>query len=681
MNPLLSREFRIPFDRVRAEHVVPGVRAAVDRAENEIEALSGFEGRRSYDNTVAELDRLVERVDRTVGIVYHLMAVANEPDLRKAFDEALPIFSGFYAKLPTHQGLWGAIRDYSASVEAAGLGPVQARRLEKLLDEFRRAGADLPQEQRERVEQIRTEMARLATAFGNNVLDATNEYELLIEDESDLAGIPDSARKQARASAEQKGLPGWRFTLHAPSYLSFIQYAENRELRRRIHEAYVNRATAGQHDNRPLVREILALRRELAQILGYRDFADYRLEVNMVKSGEAAVEFERELREKTVPYWEVEMRELREFASRELGLDEIEPWDQYFVTERMRLARYELDAEELRPYFPLEGVLEGLFEITRRLFGVQVERVENDAVWHPDVDFFEVRDETGRHLGSFYADWFPRDTKRAGAWMNGLIHGEPQEDGSLAPHLALMVANFTSPQDGRPALLTHREVQTIFHEFGHLLHHLLSKVEVPALAGTQVPRDWVELPSHIMENWTWQREALDLFARHFETGERIPEELFRRLQAARNFMEANAQMRQLSFGTVDLSLHIDFDPRSADDPLEFSNRIRERFVLRPEFAHDGFLCAFSHIFAGGYAAGYYSYKWSEMLEADAFTRFEQNGIFDRATGQAYLESILSRGDSRDQFEQFREFMGRDPDPEALLRRNLGSNYRPSVASG
>ena len=680
MNPLHSREFRIPFDRVRAEHVVPGIREAVERADREIEALSRLEGQRSYDDTIAALDRLVERVDRTVGIVYHLMAVANEPELRSAFDQALPIFSSFYAKLPTHQGLWRAVQEYAGSAEASHLTPVRARRLEKLVDEFRRAGADLPAAERQRVEEIRTELARLSTTFGNNVLDATNAFDLVIEDEADLAGLPESARNQARAAAEQKGIEGWRFTLHAPSYLSFIQYAENRELRRKLHDAYTSRAAGGDHDNRPLVREILALRRELARILGYRDFADYRLEVNMVNSGEAAMRFERELRDKTVPYWEEEMRELREFAATELGLDEIEPWDQYFVAERMRRARYELDAEELRPYFPLHGVLDGLFEITRRLFGIKVERVENDAVWHDEVDYFEVRDESGRHLGSFYADWFPRDSKRAGAWMNGLIHGEPDANGVLSPHLALMVANFTPPQNGRPALLTHREVQTIFHEFGHLLHHLLSTVEVPALAGTQVPRDWVELPSHIMENWTWQREALDLFARHFETGETIPDELFRRLEASRNFMEANAQMRQLSFGTVDLALHIEFDPTSDEDPVAYGNRVRELFVLRPEFARDGFLCAFSHIFAGGYAAGYYSYKWSEMLEADAFTRFEQNGIFDRDTGRAYVEAILSQGDSRDQFEQFREFMGRDPDPEALLRRNLGSNYRPSLAS-
>jgi oligopeptidase A len=679
MNPLLSREFKIPFHRVKAEHVVPGIRQAVERAEAEIAEIAKLSGARTYQNTVAAIDQVGERLDRGVGIVHHLTSVANEPELREAFDQALPVFSAFYARVATHQGLWSAFKAYAASEEAGSLDPVRARRLEKLLDEFRRAGADLPDDERERVEQIRTELAKLATDFGNNVLDSTNAFEMILADEAELVGLPESARRQARAAAEAKGVQGWRFTLHAPSYLSFVQYSERRDLRRRMHDAFSNRAASEPHDNRPLLRRILALRRELAGILGYPDFADYRLETNMVKSGSAAVDFERELQRKTLPYWRDELDELRRFAAEELGLERIEPWDLHYLVEKLRRSRFDLDSEELRPYFPLDGVLEGLFEITRRLFGVIVNQVENEAVWHPDVRYFEMRDEAGRHLGSFYADWFPRESKRAGAWMNGLIHGDLGPDGELEPHLGLMVANFTLPQDGKPALLTHREVQTVFHEFGHLLHHLLSRVEVPALAGTRVPRDWVELPSHLMENWTWQRAALDLFALHVDTGEPIPEELFDRLQATRTFMEANAQMRQLSFGSVDLALHIDFDPLADEDPVAFGNGIREEFVMRPEFAHDHFLCAFSHIFAGGYAAGYYSYKWSEMLEADVFTRFEEHGIFDRDTGRAFLEAILSKGDSRDQAEQFRDFMGRDPDPEALLRRNLGADYRSPVA--
>ncbi|MEX2536157.1 MAG: M3 family metallopeptidase [Trueperaceae bacterium] len=675
MNPLLSREFQIPFDSIEAEHVVPGIGEAIDHAERELGRIVELEEPRTYENTVAALDSLVDRIDRAVGIVYHLMSVSNEPELRKAFNDALPSFSEFYSKLPTRQELWQAIRSYSASGDASSLDPIRARRLEKLVDEFRRAGADLDAAKRSRVEQIRTELAKLTTDFGNNVLDATNAFELVLTDESELAGLPDSARRQARSSAEQKGIEGWRFTLHAPSYLAFIQYSDRRELRKQMYEAYANRATSGEQDNRPLIREILARRREMAQILGYDHFADYRLEINMVKSAAAAVEFERELHAKTLPYWREELAALQEFASRDLGLEQLEPWDQAHAIEKLRRTRFEIDSEELRPYLPLDGVLKGLFDIARRLFGVTVQEVSNEAVWHPDVSYYEMRDEEGRHLGSFYADWFPRESKRSGAWMNGVIHGQPGPDGVLSPHLGLMVANFTLPQDGKPALLTHREVETIFHEFGHLLHHLLSRVAVPALAGTQVPRDWVELPSHIMENWTWQRQALDLFAHHFDTGEPIPQELFRRLEASRTFMEANTQMRQLSFGSVDLALHMEFDPNSGEDPVEFGNRVREQYVMRPEFARDAFLCAFGHIFAGGYAAGYYSYKWSEMLEADAFTRFEKNGIFDRETGRAFIDAILSKGDSRDQAEQFREFMGRDPDPEALLRRNIGSSYR------
>jgi oligopeptidase A len=678
MNPILSRDFKIPFDQVRPEHVMPAISEAVARAEAEIESLVAEPEPRTYGNTVAALDELVDSVDRAVGIVYHLMSVMNDAELRKAFDHALPVFSAFYAKLPTHPGLWRALREYARTADAAGLEPVPARRLEKLVDEFRRAGADLGDEERERLETIRTELARLATDFGNNVLDSTNAFEMVISDEADLIGLPGSARRQAKASAGQKGIEGWRFTLHAPSYVPFIQFSERRDLRRRMYEAFNSRADSGEHDNRPLIREILAKRREMANILGYRNFADYRLEVNMVKNGAAAVGFERELHAKTLPYWRVEIAELEEFARRELGLDVIEPWDHAFVVEKLRRSRFELDTEELRPYFPLDGVLSGLFEVTRRLFGVVVREAGNSAVWHEDVRFYEMLSEDGRHLGSFYADWFPRESKRAGAWMNGLISGEPQGNGEPSPHLGLVVANFTQPQDGKPALLTHREVQTIFHEFGHLLHHLLSRVELPALAGTRVPRDWVELPSHIMENWTWQRDALDVFARHVDTGEPIPDDLFGRLEASRTFMEASSQMRQLSFGSVDLALHIDYDPATDVDPVAFGNLVREAFVMKPEFARDSFLCAFSHIFAGGYASGYYSYKWSEMLEADAFTRFLENGIFDRGTGSAFVDAILSKGDSKDQAEQFRDFMGRDPDPEALLRRNIGEGYRPTV---
>ncbi|HEX7242353.1 MAG TPA: M3 family metallopeptidase, partial [Longimicrobiaceae bacterium] len=412
------------------------------------------------------------------------------------------------------------------------------------------------------------------------------------------------------------------------------------------------------------------LRRELAGLLGYRDYADFRLDDSMASDGATALRFEEDLTVRTRSYWERETAALAEFARTELGIAEMEPWDTGFAAERMRHARYDLDEEELRPYFPMDRVLGGMFELARRLFGVRVTEHAVEEVWHPEVRFYRVHDEEDRFLGGFYADWFPRESKRAGAWMTGLVTGGPTPDGWL-PHLASLTGNLSPPEGERPALLTHREAQTVFHEFGHLLHHVLSRVEVRSRGGTSVSRDWVELPSQIMENWTWEREALDLFARHWETGETIPEELYGKMRAARNHMAATHQMRQLSFGTLDLSLHALYDPERDGDVISYAQEVMSRFAMRPEFARNHFVTGFSHVFSGGYAAAYYSYLWAEVLDADAFTRFRREGLFNRETGRAFVDAVLSRGDGADPRDLFREFMGRDPDPAALLRRNLG----------
>ena len=679
MNPLLSQEFLIPFDDIRPEHVEPGVREALENAQRELDAIINETGARTYDNTLGALGRLEERLDRAVGLGYHLMSVMNSPELREAFNAVLPEFSAFYAKLPLNDGLWRVVKEFSETDEAGTLTGVKKRHLEKTMRAFVRAGADLPPDQKAKAEALSVELSTLQNEFSNHVLDATNAFELLITDEADLSGLPESAKAGARESAKAKDKEGYRFTLQAPSYVPFMQYADARGLREKMYKAYVSRASGGEFDNQPLIVRILELRRELADLLGYGDFADYRLEENMVKTGAAALAFVQGLAERTEPYWQEEVTALTAFARDELGLEGLEPWDVAYVTEKLRKAKFDLDEEELRSYFPLNRVLSGLFSIAHQLFGVSVTERDIKELWHPEVTFYDLHGEDGTHLGSFYADWFPRESKRGGAWMNHFITGGPREDG-FAPHLGLMVGNFTPPQEGKPALLTHREVETTFHEFGHLLHHLLSRVEVPARAGTNVPRDWVELPSQIMENWCWEREALDLFARHFETGERLPEELFQKMLAARTFMAANAQMRQLSFGTVDLELHINYHPGEDGDVVRYAQRTMEPFSVRPEFAHNGFINAFSHIFAGGYAAGYYSYKWSEVLDADAFTRFQREGIFNRETGRDYVDAILSRGDAEDPDVLYREFMGRDPDMNALLRRNLGAEPEPLAAN-
>jgi oligopeptidase A len=670
-NPLLSRDFLVPFDSIHTQHIDTGIREALARAETELSDLTSFTGQRTYANTFQALDDLTEKLTRAVTIASHLVSVNNSPELRTAYNTVLPEFSAFFAKLSLNEKLWQTIKTFAETPEAKSLTGVRKRHVEKTLKEFIRAGADLSPEKKARVEAINVELSQLQNKFSNNVLDATNAFELVLTDEKDLSGLPESLRQQAKANAASKSKEGYRFTLQIPFYQPFMQYADNRSLRQTMHEAYLNRATSGEFDNRDNMARILKLRQELAQLLGYKDFADYRLELYMMRSGDTALKFEHDLEQITLPYWHKEIEGLKTFAKENLGLEGLEPWDISYATEKLRKAKFNLDDEMLRPYFPLEKVLSGLFEISQRLFGIAVTERPNEKVWHPEVKFYDIHDEGGKHLGSFYADWFPRESKRAGAWMNRFITGEPQADGSFSPHLGLMCGNFTPPQGAKPALLTHREVETTFHEFGHLLHHCLSKVEVADRAGTNVAWDFVELPSQMMENWTWEREALNLFALHYQTGETIPDALYQKMMAAKTFMQANVQMRQLSFGTVDLNLHTRYDPTKDGDVITFGNRVMERFVIEPSFARNGFLAGFTHVFTGGYAASYYSYKWSEVLEADAFSRFKNEGIFNRQTGQAYVDSILSRGDSADPEELFREFMGRDPDVAALNERNFG----------
>ncbi|HET8986795.1 MAG TPA: M3 family metallopeptidase [Trueperaceae bacterium] len=672
-NPLLSTGHHIPFDRIEARHVVEAVRSALDYARALLTELKSSSGE-SYDDVIQALDDLVEWPSRVFGLVRHLNGVMNSAESRAAYNSVLPEYMSFMAGLTTDSELWAVIKRFAASPAAAALTPIKRRNLTKVVDEFRRGGADLPDADRRHAEQLRVELAQLSTKFSENVLDSTNAYSLVLTDAADLAGLPEGVRRRAKADAAARGVDGWRFTLQAPSYLPFMKYSERRELRRELHEAFFSVAQSGAHDNRPLVREILAKRRALANLLGYRNFADMQLEDRMMRNGDKAVAFENELARRTRPYFERENADLVEFARSALGLEDFQAWDLTFTTERIRRARFDFDDEALRPYFPLDGVLRGLFALVNTLFGVRIEPASDLATWHPDVQTYHVSHEDGTYLGSCYADWFPRESKRAGAWMNGLVTGGPVDDADgrrFEPHVGIIAANFTPPDGADQPLLTHDEVGTVFHEFGHLLHHIMARVEVRARSSLNVPWDFIELPSQIMENWTWERAALDLFARHHETGETIPDDLFARLEGSRTFLEAGAQMRQLSFGSADLALHVDYDPDSGDDPLAVAQAVMETLAYRPEFAQGRRMAAFSHVFAGGYAAGYYSYKWSEVLEADAFSRFKAEGIFNPATGREFADTILAKGDSRDADVMFRDFMGRDPDVDALILRNLG----------
>jgi oligopeptidase A len=685
-NPLLTDAFRIPFDRIRAEHVEPGIRAALAEAREEIEAIGADTAEPTWASTIQRLDETVERLNRRIGPAAHLVSVSETPELREAYNVVLPQMSAFWSQLPLDGPLWSRIKAFAATAEAAALTGLKRRHLDKTVEEFTRAGAGLDPEAKKHLEALQVELSQLQQKFSENVLDATAAFEYLVEDEARLAGVPDAAKRRARARAEEKDQEGWLLTLDYPSVEPILKYCEDRELRRTIQTAFATRCRDGEYDNRPLIARILRLRDEVADLLGYDGFPDYNLADRMARTGARAIEFERGMVERTRPYWSRDVEELRRYAAR-IGIDEFEPWDAAFLMERLRRERYEVDDEAMRPYFPLDQVLEGLFEIVHRAFGFRVEEREITEVWHPDVRYFEIFDEDDVLRGAFYTDWFPRKEKRQGAWMNHFITGGPQPDGSFAPHLGLVCGNFTPPEAGGSALLTHREVETAFHEFGHLLHHCTSTVEIPSRAGVHVAWDWVELPSQFMENWTWEREALDLFARHHETGEPFPDELFERMVAARRFMGGWAQMRQLSLGTVDLALHAELAPQlrngahaAADDDLDaeqgreavdFARSRFAEFVAQPRFADLHSLTSFTHLFAGGYAAGYYSYLWSEVLDADVFTRFKREGIFNRKTGRDYVASILSRGDSDDPDALFLEFMGREPSPDALLERNLG----------
>jgi len=670
-NPLLVIDFPIPFDQIRAEHVVPGIETLLASARARLEALAAGNAQPDYENTMQALDELTEPLDRAMGVVKHLESVATYPELRTAHNAVEPETSKFYSGIPLHEGLWTTLKRYASTDDAKCLEGARLRYLRKTLDEFRRHGADLDAPGKARLKEIDVELSQLTTKFSENVLDATNAFELVITDQHKLAGLPQSAFDAARESAARKGVAGWRFTLQAPSYLPLMTYLDDATIRESVYRVFSTRAASGDADNRPLVSRILALRRDKAKLLGYAHFADLVLEDRMAHSGARALEFLTGLRDRTQAHFQRENGELLEFRRKLEGptAPELEPWDVPYYAEKLRQQRYEFDEEALRPYFPAGQVVAGMFQIVCRLYGIRVQEEPGIPVWDPQAKYYSIRDEDGSLLGGFYADWYPRENKRGGAWMDAFLTGRPSREGRRV-HVGAICGNLTPPAGGKPALLTHREVETIFHEFGHLLHHCLSKVEVRSLAGTSVAWDFVELPSQIMENWCWEREALDLFARHYETRAPIPDDLLAKMKRARTFRSANAQMRQLGFGFVDLLLHTEYSPETDGDVIEYSRKLFQQFSPAPLPPEHAMIAAFTHLFANpvGYGAGYYSYKWAEVLDADAFTRFRELGIFSAEAGGEFREKILARGDSEDPAELYRRFMGRDPNPEALLER-------------
>jgi oligopeptidase A len=666
-NPLVTIRTPIPFGEVRVEHVRPAVRQLVDEARERIDAIARCPEPRTYANTLGALDAATEELDYASSVVQHLENVISSPELRQAWNEAQPLVSEFYSRIPLHSGLWAALKAYQTTEDAKSLTGVRARFLTKTIDSFRRHGADLDEAGKKRLAEIDVELSVVCTQFAQSVLDATAKFEYVIESEDGLAGLPAAAAAAARESAQAREMQGWRFTLQQPSYLAVMTYLDDDAVREHFYRAYNRRAA---EDNAGRVVKILALRREKARLLGFNDFADFALKERMAKSGGHALRFLRELESQTKGAFQLENKALEAFrAKRTADPRPLQPWEIGYWSEKQRASEYDFDEEELRPYFPLGQVLDGMFELVHRLYGIRVAEAPGKPVWHPEVKYYEIRDADGALLAGFYADWFPRETKRGGAWMGSFLTGKTV-DGVWHPHIGVMCGNVTPPLNDRPALLSHRDVETVFHEFGHLLHHSLSRVDVRSLAGTNVAWDFVELPSQIMENWCWERASLDLFARHWKTGELVPEPLFQKIVRARNFRSANGQMRQLGFGVVDLALHTLYEPERDGAVLEYANRILQDFSGATFPEGYAMIAAFTHLFGDpvGYGAGYYSYKWAEVLDADAFTRFKKEGIFNRETGLAFRHEILEKGDSEDPADLFRNFMRRDPDPGALLRR-------------
>lgn len=669
---LLNRTANIPFDSFKPEEIQPSIDTALKLAEAELETIKGVQGPRSFDNTIRALDNIGLILGYAMGVISHLESVATTPEWRAEYNAVLPRVSEFNSKLLLDEGLWSAIKAYAATPETQALSGEQKRFLDKTIADFRRSGADLPADKKGQLAALNTELAQITNKFSQNVLDATNAFEFVTTDEKYLAGLPETARQMARQSAESKGREGYRFTLQGPSYMAVMTYADSQELREKVYRAYSTRCTSGERDNVGNLYRILELRAQKAIMLGFKDFSDLVLEDRMAKSGERAVQFVTDLKQRIADHFVQDQENLKLFVKNELKIDadQMQPWDVAYYAEKMRLAHYDFDEEELRPYFPLPKVMQGLFAVVEKTFAISVRENKDLKTWDPHVTGYSAFDtKSNALLGHFYADLFPRENKRGGAWMNGFIthitHNEP------LPHVGLIAGNFTPPSDKTPSLLTHDEVTTLFHEFGHLMHLLCSNTEMRGLSMDGVAWDFIELPSQILENWCWEREALDLFAAHHETGDKLPEDLFQKMVKAKNFRCASHLMRQLGFSSVDFKLHREYS-REKDGPiLDYCREEFNKVAAVPLPRDYGMIAGFTHIFSSsvGYAAGYYSYQWAEVLDADAFSRFKKEGFMNPSTGSEFRDKVLSRGDTQDPAELFKSFMGREPDPAALLERS------------
>jgi oligopeptidase A len=679
MNPLLDFSGLPRFDAVQPEHVTPAIRLLLDENRALIERLIAPETAATWDAFVQPMLDAGERLSRAWGIVGHLHSVNDVPPWREAYNAMLPEVSSFYADLGQNLALFDKYKALATGPEFASLSPARRRIIENELRDFRLSGAELPEDQKPRFKEIQEELSALGAKFSENLLDATNAHAEWIEHEADLAGLPDDAKAAAKAAAEKDGevakRAGWKLTLHAPSYIPVLQFCDNRELRARMYRASATRASEfgnTELNNGPLIDRLLSLRDEEAKMLGYANFAEVSLAAKMADTPAQVAAFQRDMAAKARPFAERDVAELRDFAERELGMEALESWDLSWASEKLKQARYSFSDDEVKQYFPEPKVLAGLFRVIESLFAVTL-KPDTAQVWHPSVRFFRI-ERAGKPVGQFYLDLYARETKRGGAWMDDAITRRRVDNGIQTP-VAYLNCNFPGPVGDKPATFSHDDVITLFHECGHGLHHLLTQVdELPVSGINGVEWDAVELPSQFMENFCWEWDVLSGMTAHAETGEPLPRALYDKMIAAKNFQSGLQTLRQVEFGLFDLLLHCEFAPGGSKGYMDLLNEVRREVavLLPPEW--NRFPNSFSHIFGGGYAAGYYSYKWAEVLSADAYEAFEEAAktggtTLDAATGERFWREILAVGGSRPALESFRAFRGRDPQPDALLRHN------------
>ncbi|MEC4985890.1 MAG: M3 family metallopeptidase [Oscillatoria sp. PMC 1068.18] len=686
-NPLLIGRGLPPFEKITPEKVVPGITQLLTELETEFNNLEA-KVTPTWENLVEPLTEIEERLNWSWGVVGHLMSVQNSPELREAYEKVQPNVIKFSNKVSQSKPIYEAFKELQASANYDKLEPAQKRIVEATIRDAELSGVGLTGEVCSRFNEIQLELAELATKFSNNLLDATKAFKLKLTSETEIAGLPPSllslAAQTARGEGEEKATAEqgpWYITLDYPSFVPFMQHSKNRDLREQLYRAFISRAAEGEWNNNQLIKRILQLRQEKAEILGFSSYAELSLARKMAPDVEAVEKLLEELRQASYDAAGRELTELKAFAQEKNApeADNLKHWDISFWSERQREEKFAFNDEELRPYFPLPQVLTGLFSLAKRLFDVTIEAADNQApVWHKDVSYFQINNNAGEAIAHFYLDPYSRPgEKRGGAWMNECINrGKIVETGSISTRLpvAYLICNQTPPVDGKPSLMRFSEVQTLFHEFGHGLQHMLTMVDYPGAAGiNNVEWDAVELPSQFMENWCYHRPTLMGMAKHYETGETLPEHYYEKLQAARNYMSGSAMLRQLHFSCLDLELHHRYDPFSDESPTEVRSRVAETTTILPPLPEDAFLCAFGHIFAGGYAAGYYSYKWAEVLSADAFAAFEEAGLEDENaianTGKLFRDTVLALGGSLHPMDVFKAFRGREPETEALLRHS------------